>query len=399
MSTQAPSPKGSAFVPHDLVAPIHGARSGPLAGLGVAVKDTYDIEGESTGVGSPEWLATHALAASTAAAVRSLLDAGATIVGKTVCDEFVYSITGANAHYGTPINPRTPDRLPGGSSSGSASATAAGACDIGLGTDTGGSIRVPASLCGLHGIRPTPGRVDLDGVVPMAPSFDTAGWLTAAAGLLRLVGRVLLHGGAVSSEVRRVLLARDLLDAADPEVAEVCAGAPARAGALLPAPEVVVLAGDGVAEWVESFRVLQAFETWRTFGEWMRANTPSLGPGIDERMRIASQVTEAEAEGARVRCEAVRAHLRGLLTPGTVLLLPTTPSPAPPREAPAEALQRFRSRTMALTCVAGLGGLPQVTMPMATVDGAPVGISIAGWPGGDEALLDLACDLAVYCGR
>src|SRR3989475_4252408 len=143
----------SAFVPHDLPAPIAGAAQGPLAGLTVAVKDMYDIAGTRTGGGNPDWLDAHPPAASHAAAIRRILDAGATIIGKTICDEFFFSVTGANAHYGTPVNPRAPGRLPGGSSSGSAAATAAGACDFALGSDTGGSVRVPASFCGVDRIR------------------------------------------------------------------------------------------------------------------------------------------------------------------------------------------------------------------------------------------------------
>ena len=179
----------SAFVPHDLTAPIAGAASGPLAGLTVAVKDMYDIAGYPTGGGSPDWLAQQSPAKTTCPAVRKLLDAGATVIGKTVCDEFFFSVAGANAHYGTPLNPRAPGRLPGGSSSGSASATASGLCDFALGSDTGGSVRVPASFCGLYGIRPTHGRVDLTGAMPMAPSFDVAGWFANGPGLFRKVGR------------------------------------------------------------------------------------------------------------------------------------------------------------------------------------------------------------------
>ena len=136
----------SAFVPHDLPAPIAGAGEGPLVGLTAAVKDMYDIAGIRTGGGNPDWLAAHGPALADAAVIRKLLRGGASIIGKTVCDEFFFSVTGANAHYGTPVNPRAPGRLPGGSSSGSAAATAAGACDLALGSDTGGSVRVPAAL-------------------------------------------------------------------------------------------------------------------------------------------------------------------------------------------------------------------------------------------------------------
>ncbi len=210
--------KGTAFVPHDLATAIPGAGSGPLTGLTTVVKDAFDIAGERTGAGSPEWLAAGVAAATTATAVQQVLDAGATIVGKTVCDEFLYSVTGANWHYGTPVNPRAPDRLPGGSSSGSASATAGGACDFALGTDTGGSVRVPAALCGVFGIRTSHGRVAIGGVVPMAPSFDSVGWFAPSAGVLQRIGSVLLGAGRVAASIDRLVVATDLLASADPEV-------------------------------------------------------------------------------------------------------------------------------------------------------------------------------------
>src|SRR5262249_8427551 len=160
---------GSAFVPHDIKAPLIGAPSGPLSGLSIAVKDMYDIAGERVSGGSPTWLAAQTAAKTNSAVVGQLLPAGGTITRQTLFAEYVYSITGTNFHYGTPLNPRAPDRIPGGSSSGSASACSAGACDIAIGSDTGGSVRVPASLCGVYGIRTTRGRVDLRGAMSMAP--------------------------------------------------------------------------------------------------------------------------------------------------------------------------------------------------------------------------------------
>ena len=211
----------SAFVPHDLPAPIAGAAEGPLAGLTVAVKDMYDIAGTRTGGGSPDWLNTHLPAASHAAVIRRLLERGATVIGKTVCDEFFFSVTGANAHYGTPINPRAPGRLPGGSSSGSAAAAAAGACDFSLGSDTGGSVRVPAAFCGVYGIRPTHGRIDMTGAMPMAPSFDVPGWFASGPGVLRRVGEVLLDAGGVRAHLRELIILDDAFAEADAEVASL----------------------------------------------------------------------------------------------------------------------------------------------------------------------------------
>ena len=392
------APRGSAFVPHDLRQPIRGAPSGPLAGLTVAVKDMYAIAGERTGAGNPEWLADHPPEKRTASSVRKLLDAGATVIGKPVCDEFFFSVTGANAHYGTPLNPRAPGRLPGGSSSGSASATASGACDLGLGSDTGGSVRIPAALCGLYGLRPTLGRIDLDGAMAMAPSFDTAGWFAASPGLFARVGPVLLDAAARRSGVRRLLLASDAFAEADGAVISELKQMLRRAAELLPAANEATVAPAGLAAWRQCFRIIQGREIWEIYGEWIARNSPGLGPGVRERIAFAATVTEQDAAAARrVQAEA-RARMRGLLEPGTVLALPTAPSIAPRLDIGAAELDHFRSRVMALTCIAGISGLPQVTIPAGTVEGCPVGLSFVAWPGGDEALLELAVALAPYCG-
>ena len=210
--------RGAFFVPHDLAAPVTGSGTGPLTGLTAAVKDMYDIAGSRTGAGNPTWLATHAPASTNAAAVAKILAAGATIIGKTICDELFFSIAGMNAHYGTPTNVRAPGRIPGGSSSGSAAATAAGACDFALGSDTGGSIRIPAAFCGLYGLRPTHGRVDLSGAVAMAPSFDVCGWFAHSPGLFRRVGEVLLGGTRVDAPVRALVIAADAFEQADASI-------------------------------------------------------------------------------------------------------------------------------------------------------------------------------------
>jgi amidase len=391
--------RSSAFVPHDLAAPIRGRAQGPLAGLTVAVKDMYDIAGERAGVGSPEWLAHQRPAASMARAVQRLLDAGADVIGKTVCDEFVFSLVGVNAHYGMPVNPHAPGRVPGGSSSGSAAATAAGACDIGLGSDTGGSIRVPASFCGIYGIRPTHGRVDAGGAFAMAPSFDTVGWMAAAPGLLRLAGGVLLEGEAARMSVERLLIAQDCLAQADAGVAAVLGRFLERALPLLPASEETVVAPVGFGPWREAFRVIQGRELWALHGDFVTMRKPSFGPGIRERMAYAAALTGAQENAARKAMQEGRAAIRNLLRPGCVLALPTTPSIAPAIQATEQELDHFRTGAMALTCIAGISGLPQVTMPAGTASGCPVGLSFIGWAGGDEALLDLAVALAPCCGE
>jgi amidase len=390
--------KSSAFVPHDLPESVRGSGSGPLAGLTVAVKDMYDIAGERTGGGSPDWLAAHGPATRNAAAVERLLASGADIVGKTVCDEFFYSVTGANAHYGTPVNVRAPGRMPGGSSSGSAAATAAGACDIALGSDTGGSVRVPAALCGIYGIRPTHGRVDLTGAMAMAPSFDSAGWFASGPGVLRKVGSVLLEGDSEPATTKRLLVASDAFAAADPDVAAALRDFLDRSSELLPPAVEATIGSRSDEDWRGCFRTIQGYEIWAIYGAWINEHQPRLGPGIRERIAYAATVTARDVAAARADHATIRARIRALLEPGTILCLPTAPCIAPPLDASSESLDRYRSGVMALTCIAGLAGLPQVSLPAAVVAGCPVGFSLVGWAGADETLLQLAVTLGPCCG-
>jgi amidase len=386
------------FVPHDLKTPLKGAASGPLAGLTAAVKDLYAIAGEKTGAGNPDWLAQAGTATQHAAAIEKLLAAGATIIGKTITDEFFYSVAGMNAHYGTPPNLRAPGRIPGGSSSGSAAATAAGACDFALGSDTGGSVRVPASFCGLYGIRTTHGRIDTSGAMDMAPSFDTVGWFTASAGLFRAVGQVLLDRAGVSASIQNMLVPDDAFAEADQPVAALLRDALKAMAPALPKPQAMNVAPDGFEQWRDAVRIIQAHEIWQVYGRFVQEKNPSFGPGVAERMQIAAKITKAEADAASEVRTAARAHIRGLVKPGTIMALPTAPCIAPKIDTPQDALESFRVRVMRLTCIAGLASLPQVSVPVGTVSGCPVGLSFIGWAGGDEALLDLAVAVAKYCG-
>jgi len=390
--------KDSFFIPHNLDAPVVGAQTGPLGGLTAVVKDMYDIAGSRTGGGSPDWLAAQKPASQHANAVEKILAAGATITGKTICDEFFYSVSGVNAHYGTPPNIRAPGRIPGGSSSGSAAATGANACDFALGSDTGGSVRIPASFNGVYGLRPTHGRVDLTGAMAMAPSFDVAGWFANSPGVLRRIGTVLLQGSAVNERATRLVVATDAFAQADAEVTALCLEFLDRGAKLLPVRVKANVAPEGFDTWREAFRVVQAKEVWETFGAFITQAKPKLGPGIKERMDFAASVTDEQANRSRETVAAARTQIRATLPPGTIMALPTAPSIAPPLTATGEVLELFRVRTMRLTCIAGLGGLPQINIPVGTVSGCPAGISLIGWPGGDEVLLDLACRLAHLSG-
>jgi len=400
MSTATiPADPVGCLVPHTIRAPIRGAAAGPLAGRTCVVKDLYDIAGRKTGNGNPEFYATTEPATATAPTVQKLLDAGADIVGIAICDEFFYSLTGANAHYGTPKNMRAPGRLPGGSSSGSAAAVAAELCDFALGSDTGGSVRIPASFCGLYGLRPTHGRVDLAGGRAMAPSYDTAGWFANDAALFRTIGPVVLDGRANAASISRLLVADDCFARAETAVAAALRTVLDHAAGVLPAPATTTVAPGGLDPWWDAFRVLQASEVKLTNLPWVETHDAKLGPGIKERFAMVAKITAAETAAAQQVREAVRTRMAELVPPGTVLCLPTAPVIAPKVDTPPEGLEFFRANTMALTCIAGHAGLPQVTVPAADVDGCPVGLSFIGWAGADEALLDLAVALAPFCTR
>ena len=339
----------SCFVPHDLKAPIEGAADGPLAGLSAVVKDMYDIAGYVAGCGNPEWLASHQPAARHCPPVQKILDAGATITGKTVCDEFFYSVTGANAHYGTPVNLRAPGRLPGGSSAGSAAACGAGLCDFALGSDTGGSVRIPASFNGIYGLRPTHERIAHQGVADMAPSFDVPGWFAATPGVFRKVGAVLLDDRRVAGKIERVLLLEDAFAQAEEPVADLLRTLLEFMSDDLPAMTHGKIAPDGFDPWREAFRVVQAYETWQTFGAFVTRHKPKIGPGVRERIEFASTVTAAQAEAGRAVLAKGRAHVREVAVPGTVLALPTAPAIAPKIDTPMAELDDFRTRVSTAT--------------------------------------------------
>src|SRR5438093_7781569 len=354
---------------------VVGAATGPLAGVTLAVKDVFDIAGSITGAGSPDWFRTHPAAERTAPVVQRLLDAGARVVGKTQTDELVYSLNGENAHYGTPVNPRAPGRIPGGSSSGSASAVAGGLAEVALGTDCAGAVRLPAGFCGICGFRPTHGRVSAEGAVALAPSFDAVGWFARDAELLERVARVLMPDppGPVP---RRVLIAADAFALVGARMAEALRpGVDAVTGAVGQAERVLVHP-PGLGELTDWFRLLQAFEVWATHGEWIARVKPSFGPGIKERYEWAATVTADRLEGPRRERERFAARLDAMLADGAVLCVPTAPGIAPLRKTPAADLETFRAQAIGLLAIAGLARLPQVSLPLGTLDDCPVGLSL-----------------------
>ncbi|WP_341894396.1 amidase [Ferrovibrio terrae] len=376
-----------AFIPHGRFE-VSGLGAGNLVGLRFAVKDFIDIQGHVTGAGNPRWLETHAPAVATAPCVQKLLDAGATMIGKTITDELAYSINGDNYHYGTPLNAAAPGRVPGGSSSGSAAAVAAELCDFALGTDTGGSVRIPASYCGLYGIRTTHGILPMEGVVPFMPSLDTIGWFARDAELFAQVGDILLpKSNEGNQQFRRVLNLTDIENELDPAVMSALRPAINRISDQYETVENATLSQTGLEAWRQVFRRLSASEVWSVHGEWIEAARPVFGPAIAERFAYAKEVSAEDVSRDVALRTRIGERLRELLPPDTIICLPTAPGPAPLRSASGDEVEQFRQHAQRLTCIAGLAGLPQVTMPLAVFDGAPIGLSLIGPPGSDRRLL------------
>jgi amidase len=299
-------------------------------------------------------------------------------------------ILGENAHDGTPLNPAAPGRVPGGSSSGSASAVAAKACDFALGTDTGGSVRVPSSFCGLYGIRPTHGRIDFSGIAVQAPGSDTCGWFARDATTFARVGEVLFGSALPVTLPATLLVAQDAFGFADENVQQALAPVVSRLAKLIGHRREVTLAPQGLSVWQRAQRVLQASEAWRTFQPWLDGHNPRLAFSVARGLLQGSSMTDAERNAASLMRMEARARLRTLLPSGTILCLPTTPFPAPQKGLPLHQLDPLRERISCLTSQGGLTGVPQVNLPGATVDGAPVGLSIIGARGSDFDLLRVA---------
>ena len=336
---------------------------------------------------------THPPAKTTASAVQRLLDAGATLLGKTQTDELTFSLNGENHHYGTPVNPNAPGRITGGSSSGSAAAVAGGLVDFALGTDTGGSVRLPASNCGIYGFRPTHGLIANDGVVPLSPGFDTVGWFARDGGLLKRVGNILLENEECG--FREFLLASDAMGLVASNVRPAAEQAVAKLRKSLGDLEPMNLFQGKEKVWVEAFRTLQGTEIWQTHGKWIRDTRPVFGPQIQARFDWAASIDPGLVPAANeVRSDVTRI-LDDLLGKDRVICLPTSPSIALPRNLADDQLGQFRMDALSLLCVAGLAGLPQVSLPLGCHQSCPFGISLIGPRNSDSGLLALAASIKV----
>ncbi|WP_339271526.1 amidase family protein [Paenibacillus sp. FSL R5-0470] len=416
--------------------------NGILDGLTFAVKDVYAVAGHSSSAGNPDWLRSHNPSTEHAAVVRQLLRSGATLRGATHTDELMYSLGGENHHYGTPINPRAAGCIPGGSSSGSAVAVASGSVDFALGTDTGGSIRVPSAYCGVYGFRPTHGAVNMEGVIPLSPQFDTVGWIADRMDVLQKVGEVLLGSGRMTEKVMMsidgnlelrtdmsldismeknlksienglenkakmelrdnlqknivdpiqknmgtLFVATDCWDLVDPKDVSVLANGLNRLRTGADHFFETEIAPEGLKVWMDIFRELQGSEIWTTHCAWIEKVKPFFGPDIAARFSWAANLAGKDHGIALNKRAEISTQLRQLLGEDNCLVIPTVPGPAPLRGGGLRQLEENRSGAMMLSCMAGLAGLPQVTLPMLSTNGLPLGLSVIAGHGQDLRLL------------
>ncbi|MBL3671106.1 amidase [Streptomyces sp. M2CJ-2] len=363
-----------------------------MSGSRVAVKDLFAVAGHAIGAGNPAWLREAPIESAHAAAVQALLQAGADVTGIARADELAYGLSGLNTHYGMPPNPAAPGRVPGGSSSGSASAVALGLADIGLGTDTAGSVRVPTSYCGLYSLRPSHGLVPDTGQIGLAPSFDTVSWITRTPQLLSRVSDVLLPRRP-AQPIKRLLLATDLFDLVDPALRlplHDAAHAWADRLAVPLQPRSSTCAAH-LEEWAEALGVLQAVEMWQLHGSWLQAHREAVSPLVADAIAAGEGMPAEYLTWARDTVGRARSTLAELIPPGTALVQPAAPTAAPP-PGPAVTGMALRTATVQLICAASVAGLPVLTLPGAQSPAGPVGLSLVATAGSDRALTAALAD-------
>ncbi|GAC1527344.1 MAG: amidase family protein [Chloroflexota bacterium] len=382
---------------------------GPLDGLTFGVKDIIDVGGYVTGCGNPTWRDTHPPAVSNAVCVDQMLSAGAACRGKTVTDQLAFSLDGENYFYGTPLNPRAPDRVPGGSSSGSASAVACGLVDFALGTDTGGSVRIPAHNCGIFGLRPSHGRVSVAGVMPFSPGYDTVGVLASDAGVLDRCARVLLGCEEPKpARLSRIYVLADTFAATDDEVRVALDGPMTMVRHLfgdrlyeIPVEDLTQNAGgESLPSWLHAFRVVQWAEIWSCLGPWIEAQQPPLGPRTEKNFDLVRSLDRSLVQEAVAHRERLYRSFNAFLEPADVICMPTGPSLAPLKGTlPVDRTEGgYYPRTLSLLSIAGVGRLPQVSLPLGSAHGVPVGLSLLARHGEDGFLLDVAGEVITAVG-
>lgn len=397
-----PSTSTEAFFQRLTIKPY---REGRLSGLTFAVKDLIDLAGYPTSCGNPDWLDSHPPAVANAICVEQLLNDGATCIGKAMTDQLAFSLQGENYFYGTPLNPRAPERVPGGSSSGSASAVAQGLCDFSIGTDTGGSVRVPASNCGIWGWRSTHGLISLAGVNPLAPTFDTVSFFASDFSILHRVAKVYYQEqGETSNGSPQIYVICEAWDLAEKSVVDALWKHVESLKQIGTVKEISMreidqeTAADGMTNWLKTYNSVQRAEIWSCLGPWVEGRKPNLGAGTANNFALAKNEPREEVAEHWDRRTRYFNRLKRFLSTNDFICIPTAPTVAPLKGfLPANRDKSdYYPRALSLTSIAGIGRLPQISLPLGSADGAPIGLSLLGRNGNDEGLFNLVASVSQF---
>jgi amidase len=374
------------LMPHSPINPIIESYNGRLKNLKFVLKDMCDIKNIKTSCGNPDFYKACEPAKKHAEFLSNILSEGAILEGITICDEFFYSVIGENSHYGTPKNLNAPNCVPGGSSSGSAAALTTDLFDFSIGSDTGGSVRVPASFCGLLGIRPTHGRINANGVYPMAPSFDTIGWFSNNIKTFQKIGEVLLDKNENENiTFNQFVIAEDLLELVDTDIKNQFNSYYKE---LHPNIKHIRLSKFSKSEIADNFRILQAGEIKEHVIPWIEKNKPKISLEINSRIEMASEILPLEIDAAKTFRQEIISEINNSLPEGDIAIFPTTPFSAPKCGQSDQDLGSDRKKIMEMTSIAGMTSRPQISIPKFKGKTGPVGISILGWQNSDEILLN-----------
>ena len=374
------------LMPHSPINPIIESYNGRLKNLKFVLKDMCDIKNIKTSCGNPDFYKACEPAKKHAEFLSNILSEGAILEGITICDEFFYSVIGENSHYGTPKNLNAPNCVPGGSSSGSAAALTTDLFDFSIGSDTGGSVRVPASFCGLLGIRPTHGRIKSNGVYPMAPSFDTIGWFSNNIKTFQKIGEVLLNKNENENiTFNQFVIAEDLLELVDTDIKNQFNSYYKE---LHPNIKHIRLSKFSKSEIADNFRILQAGEIKEHVIPWIEKNKPKISLEINSRIEMASKISPLEIDAAKTFRQEIISEINNSLPEGDIAIFPTTPFSAPKCGQSDQDLGSDRKKIMEMTSIAGMTSRPQISIPKFKGKTGPVGISILGWQNSDEILLN-----------
>ena len=374
------------LMPHSPINPIIESYNGNLKNLKFVLKDMCDVKNIKTSCGNPDFYKACEPAKKHAEFLSNILSEGAILEGITICDEFFYSVIGENSHYGTPKNLNAPNCVPGGSSSGSAAALTTDLFDFSIGSDTGGSVRVPASFCGLLGIRPTHGRINANGVYPMAPSFDTIGWFSNNIKTFQKIGEVLLDKNENENiTFNQFVIAEDLLELVDTDIKNQFNSYYKE---LHPNIKHIRLSKFSKSEIADNFRILQAGEIKEHVIPWIEKNKPKISLEINSRIEMASKISPLEIDAAKTFRQEIISEINNSLPEGDIAIFPTTPFSAPKCGQSDQDLGSDRKKIMEMTSIAGMTSRPQISIPKFKGKTGPVGISILGWQYSDEILLN-----------